>query len=75
MSFENEYHGKQVLWYDPKEDRLLVTDKHKHVYFAENLFWKMFSLRGDNPRQVTTRAELHEVMHQAGYEFIGELNG
>lgn len=71
MNEQGEF-GKQTAWYDEAEDRILITTKKHHVYFARTTFWKVYSTASRNERMIKTRTELHEQMHRS-YVYLGEL--
>lgn len=74
MNFIETYRGPQTVWYDPKENRILVTDSAMRVWFDDDMFWKLYSASSEKERRIIkTKQELHEKMHGHGCEYLGPL--
>ena len=66
------FEGKAPVYYDNKEDRILVVEKSR-VYFQPDMLWKLVKEVGGKRRTVSSVTEIRELMNQSGYEYLGEV--
>jgi hypothetical protein len=64
---------RQDAWWDEVRGQLFITEKNK-LWYDDDKFWKITRMRGGRARQINSREEIHEVMHETQCEYLGRVD-
>ncbi len=64
---------KELVYYNEEKDSIYIIDNDYRVWFADDLFWKIKSLRGSRPRLIKTMEEIKEEMNETKCEYLDNL--
>jgi hypothetical protein len=63
----------ELVYYNEEKDNIYIIDNKYRVWFADDLFWKIKSLKGNRPRLIKSLEEIKEKMNETGCEYLGDL--
>jgi hypothetical protein len=70
---EYPYKGPEHVWFDPIEERILITCGDHCIWFLEEMFWRMSLKKNGSYRVVRNRKRIHARLEKDGCEYLGEL--
>lgn len=64
---------KELVYYNEKNDRLVLLCNRYEIWYSDDLFWRVLSVRSNHQRLIKSIFEIKEHLNATGYEFVGDL--